>query len=54
MQCNEMGYAWDNEECSVTEYVSPGITRIVGGYNCNFTPNLVTVELSLHAYDLVY
>ena len=29
MQCNGIGYAWANEyECSVTEWVTPGLTRI--------------------------
>ena len=29
MQCNGIGYAWANEdECSVTEWVKPGLTRI--------------------------
>ena len=27
MQCYGMGYAWDQEECSVMEWVTPGITR---------------------------
>ena len=29
MQCNGMGYAWANDdECSVTERVTPGLTRM--------------------------
>ena len=32
MQCNRMGYAWvtddDNDECSVTEWVTPGLPRM--------------------------